>query len=163
MVGKGATEEMPSVCSHMRLKEKIISLTEENRNNVMGLVNLYKEQGFRGLILVTGELSLDEVKHPFSVADEKERVLQGLLTFLDLPKVSAAMAIAALRENDVSAKVLNGDSPVITAEIYRDVGLDPRNIFISFDIEFASDEDLSKEVELRTAFCKLTPRKSHAF
>ncbi|MCG3463190.1 hypothetical protein L7G72_15330 [Xenorhabdus bovienii] len=113
---------MPSVCSHMRLKEKIISLTEENRNNVMGLVNLYKEQGFRGLILVTGELSLDEVKHPFSVADEKEMVLQGLLTFLDLPKVSVAMAIAALRENDVSAKVLNGDSPVITAEIYRDVG-----------------------------------------
>ncbi|CBJ81037.1 P-type ATPase, Mg2+ ATPase transporter (fragment) [Xenorhabdus bovienii str. Jollieti] len=66
---------------------------------------------------MTGELSLDEVKHLFSVADEKEIVLQVLLTFLDLPKVSAAMAITALRENDVSAKALNGDSPVITAEI----------------------------------------------
>ncbi|MBD1227754.1 magnesium-translocating P-type ATPase [Xenorhabdus griffiniae] len=157
LVCKGAAEEMLSVCSYIRIKEKIISLTEEGRNNVMELVSSYNEQGFRVLILATRELSHDEVKHPLSVADEKEMVLQGLLTFLDPPKESAAMAIAALRENGVSIKVLTGDNPVVTAKICRDVDLDSGNILLGPDIELMSDENLSKEVELRSVFCKLTP------
>ncbi|WP_338885211.1 magnesium-translocating P-type ATPase [Xenorhabdus sp. TH1] len=157
LICKGAAEEMLSVCSYIRIKEKIIPLTEEIRNNVMELVSSYNEQGFRVLILATRELSHDEVKHPLSVADEKEMVLQGLLTFLDPPKESAAMAITALKENGVSIKVLTGDNPVVTAKICRDVDLDSGNILIGPDIELMSDEDLSKEVELRSVFCKLTP------
>ncbi|MDC9592635.1 magnesium-translocating P-type ATPase [Xenorhabdus sp. IM139775] len=157
LICKGAAEEMLSVCSYIRIKEKIIPLTEENRNNVMGLVSRYNEQGFRVLILATRELSPDEVKHPLSVADEKEMTLQGLLTFLDPPKESAAMAIAALRENGVSVKVLTGDNPVVTAKVCRDVDLDSGNLLIGPDIELMSDEDLAKEVELRSVFCKLTP------
>ncbi|MBD2786153.1 magnesium-translocating P-type ATPase [Xenorhabdus sp. DI] len=157
LICKGAAEEMLSVCSYIRIKEKIIPLTEENRNNVMELVSRYNEQGFRVLILATRELSHDEVKHPLSVADEKEMVLQGLLTFLDPPKESAAIAIAALRENGISVKVLTGDNPVVTAKVCRDVDLDSGNILIGPDIELMCDEDLAKEVELRSVFCKLTP------
>ncbi len=94
----------------------------------MELVSSYNEQGFRVLILATRELSPDEVKHPLSVTDEKEMVLQGLLTFLDPLKESAAMVIAVLRGNGVSVKVLTGDNPVITAKVCHDVDLDSGNI-----------------------------------
>ncbi|AYA40536.1 hypothetical protein HZS38_09020 [Xenorhabdus nematophila] len=91
-----AEKKMLSICSFIRIKEKIILLTEESRNNVVKLVSRYHEQGFKVLILVALELSPDEVKHFLSVTDEKEMVLQGLLTFLELPKESAAIAIVTL-------------------------------------------------------------------
>ncbi|CAM3814441.1 hypothetical protein Xentx_01496 [Xenorhabdus thuongxuanensis] len=157
LICKGAVEEMLSVCSYIRIKEKIIPLTEESHKNVMELVSSYNDKSFRVLILATRELSHNEVKHPLSVAYEKEVVLQGLLTFLDPPKESAAMTIRALRENGVSIKVVTGDNSVVTAKICRDMDLDSGNILIDPDIELISDEDLSKEVELRSVFCKLTP------
>lgn len=53
---------------------------------------------------------------PLNIDDERDLVVQGLLTFLDPPKESAAAAIAALRENGVAVKVLTGDNPIITAK-----------------------------------------------
>ncbi|PHM54757.1 Magnesium transport ATPase, P-type 2 [Xenorhabdus hominickii] len=51
----------------------------------------------------------------------------------------------------------------MTAKICRAVGLDSGNILIGSNIEPMSDEDLSKEVELKSVFCKLTHRKDHTF
>ncbi|MBC8954714.1 hypothetical protein [Xenorhabdus sp. PB62.4] len=99
IVCSDTSEEMLLVCSYIGIKEKIIPLTEESRNNVVELVSSHNEQGFRVLILATLELSVDEVKLQPSVADKREAELQGLLTFLYSPRESIAMAIVVLRRN----------------------------------------------------------------
>ncbi|MDC9613086.1 magnesium ABC transporter ATPase [Xenorhabdus khoisanae] len=55
--------------------------------------------------------------------------------------------------------MITGDNPVITAKVCHNVDLDSGNILIVPDIELMSDENLSKEVELKSIFCQLTLTK----
>ncbi|CNG08489.1 Mg(2+) transport ATPase protein B [Yersinia enterocolitica] len=157
LICKGAVEEMLSICTHVREGDAIYPLDETRRTSLLALATQYNEDGFRVLLLATRELGTQLSELPLNIDDERELVVQGLLTFLDPPKESAEAAIAALRENGVAVKVLTGDNPIITAKICRDVGLEPGEPLSGLDIENMDDVTLAREVELRTVFTKLTP------
>ncbi len=125
LICKGAVEEMLSICTHVREGDDIYPLDAARRATLQALATQYNEDGFRVLLLATRELGAQVSPVPLNIDDERDLVVQGLLTFLDPPKESAAAAIAALRENGVAVKVLTGDNPIITAKICRDVGLEP--------------------------------------
>ncbi|WP_042818759.1 magnesium-translocating P-type ATPase [Yersinia wautersii] len=157
LICKGAVEEMLSICTHVREGDDIYPLDAARRATLQALATQYNEDGFRVLLLATRELGVQVSPVPLNIDDERDLVVQGLLTFLDPPKESAAAAIAALRENGVAVKVLTGDNPIITAKICRDVGLEPGEPLNGRDIEAMNDATLAREVELRTVFTKLTP------
>ncbi|MDX7544853.1 magnesium-translocating P-type ATPase [Serratia marcescens] len=157
LICKGAVEEMLEIATHVREGDKTLELDDARRAALQALAREYNEDGFRVLVLATRELDAQRPADPLSVADERDMVVQGLLTFLDPPKESAQQAIAALQENGVTVKVLTGDNPVITCKICRDVGLEPGEPLSGLQIEQMDDEELAREVEQRTVFTKLTP------
>jgi Mg2+-importing ATPase len=157
LICKGAVEEMLEIATHVREGDKTLELDDTRRAALQALAREYNEDGFRVLVLATRELDAQRPAEPLSVADERDMVVQGLLTFLDPPKESAQQAIAALQENGVTVKVLTGDNPVITCKICRDVGLEPGEPLSGLQIEQMDDEELAREVEQRTVFTKLTP------
>ncbi|MBH2697124.1 magnesium-translocating P-type ATPase [Serratia marcescens] len=157
LICKGAVEEMLEIATHVREGDKTLELDDVRRAALQALAREYNEDGFRVLVLATRELDAQRPADPLSVADERDMVVQGLLTFLDPPKESAQQAIAALQENGVTVKVLTGDNPVITCKICRDVGLEPGEPLSGLQIEQMDDEELAREVEQRTVFTKLTP------
>ncbi|CAB5644160.1 magnesium-translocating P-type ATPase [Serratia marcescens] len=157
LICKGAVEEMLEIATHVREGDKTLELDDARRAALQALAREYNEDGFRVLVLATRELDAERPAEPLSVADERDMVVQGLLTFLDPPKESAQQAIAALQENGVTVKVLTGDNPVITCKICRDVGLEPGEPLSGLQIEQMDDEELAREVEQRTVFTKLTP------
>ncbi|HBC7418378.1 TPA: magnesium-translocating P-type ATPase [Serratia marcescens] len=157
LICKGAVEEMLEIATHVREGDKMLELDDARRAELQALAREYNEDGFRVLVLATRELDAQRPAEPLSVADERDMVVQGLLTFLDPPKESAQQAIAALQENGVTVKVLTGDNPVITCKICRDVGLEPGEPLSGLRIEQMDDEELAREVEQRTVFTKLTP------
>ncbi|WP_164097544.1 magnesium-translocating P-type ATPase [Serratia marcescens] len=157
LICKGAVEEMLEIATHVREGDKTLELDDARRAALQALAREYNEDGFRVLVLATRELDAQRPADPLSVADERDMVVQGLLTFLDPPKESAQQAIAALQENGVTVKVLTGDNPVITCKICRDVGLEPGEPLSGLQIEQMGDETLAREVEQRTVFTKLTP------
>ncbi|HGM7539859.1 TPA: magnesium-translocating P-type ATPase [Serratia marcescens] len=157
LICKGAVEEMLEIATHVREGDKTLELDDARRAALQALSREYNEDGFRVLVLATRELDAQRPADPLSVADERDMVVQGLLTFLDPPKESAQQAIAALQENGVTVKVLTGDNPVITCKICRDVGLEPGEPLSGLQIEQMDDETLAREVEQRTVFTKLTP------
>ncbi|HEI9815035.1 TPA: magnesium-translocating P-type ATPase [Serratia marcescens] len=157
LICKGAVEEMLEIATHVREGDKTLELDDARRAALQALAREYNEDGFRVLVLATRELDAQSPADPLSVADERDMVVQGLLTFLDPPKESAQQAIAALQENGVTVKVLTGDNPVITCKICRDVGLEPGEPLSGLQIEQMDDETLAREVEQRTVFTKLTP------
>lgn len=161
LICKGAVEEMLSICTHVREGDDIFPLDAARRATLQALATQYNEDGFRVLLLATRELGAQVSPVPLNIDDERDLVVQGLLTFLDPPKESAAAAIAALRENGVAVKVLTGDNPIITAKICRDVGLEPGEPLNGRDIEAMDEATLAREVELRTVFTKLTPLQNH--
>ncbi|MGP3224498.1 magnesium-translocating P-type ATPase [Serratia nevei] len=157
LICKGAVEEMLEIATHVREGDKTLELDDARRAALQALAREYNEDGFRVLVLATRELDAQRPADPLSVADERDMVVQGLLTFLDPPKESAQQAIAALQENGMTVKVLTGDNPVITCKICRDVGLEPGEPLSGLRIEQMDDEELAREVEQRTVFTKLTP------
>ncbi|MEE4411484.1 MULTISPECIES: magnesium-translocating P-type ATPase [unclassified Serratia (in: enterobacteria)] len=157
LICKGAVEEMLDIATHVREGQQTLVLDEARRAALQALAAQYNEDGFRVLVLATRELGERKTSLPLSVADERDMVIQGVLTFLDPPKESAQEAIAALQENGVTVKVLTGDNPVITCKICRDVGLEPGEPLSGPQIEQMDDETLAREVEQRTVFTKLTP------
>jgi Mg2+-importing ATPase len=157
LICKGAVEEMLEIATHVREGQQILPLDQARRDALQALAAQYNEDGFRVLVLATRELGEQKNALPLSVADERDMVIQGLLTFLDPPKESAQEAIAALQENGVAVKVLTGDNPVITCKICRDVGLEPGEPLSGPQIAEMDDATLAREVEQRTVFTKLTP------
>jgi P-type Mg2+ transporter len=157
LICKGAVEEMLEIATHVREGQQIVPLDQARREALQALAAQYNEDGFRVLVLATRELGEQNNALPLSVTDERDMVIQGVLTFLDPPKESAQEAIAALQENGVAVKVLTGDNPVITCKICRDVGLEPGEPLSGPQIAEMDDATLAREVEQRTVFTKLTP------
>lgn len=157
LVCKGAVEEMLETASRVRQQGTAVSLDAERRSALLKLAEAYNRDGFRVLLVGTRQIAAGETQTQYSASDERELIIEGLLTFLDPPKESAGPAIAALRDNGVTVKVLTGDNPTVTAKICREVGLEAGEPLLGRDIEHMDDEVLARRVEERTVFAKLTP------
>ncbi len=109
------------------------------------------------LVVATRELPQTGLDHPLCVADENGLIIEGMLTFLDPPKASAAQAISALHEHGVTVKVLTGDNPLVAACICEQVGIDRREILTGDVIDDMDEAQLAAAVERCAIFAKLTP------
>ena len=159
LICKGAVDEMLAVSTHWLDGDAVRPLDDAARLKVQLLAEQYNQQGFRVLLVASRNVSEHALTQPLSVADERELVLTGLLTFLDPPKESAAAAIAALHENGVTVKILTGDNAIITSKICHEVGLEPGEPLCGSDIARISDVELARLVEQRTLFCRLSPQQ----
>jgi Mg2+-importing ATPase len=157
LICKGAVEEMLSIATAEREGKLVQPLNETRRAELLALAHQYNEQGFRVLLVASRVLAEPGLQQPLSVADEQGLTVEGLLTFLDPPKESAAKAISALRDNGVSVKVLTGDNPVVTARICQQVGIDSGAIITGDQIALMSDEQLAEAAAQSSVFAKLTP------
>ncbi|MCE4052551.1 magnesium-translocating P-type ATPase [Pseudomonas sp. Au-Pse12] len=157
LVCKGAVEEMLDTATRVRKNGVAHTLDAALRAELLQLAEDYNRDGFRVLLVGTRDIARDQIKNQYSATDERELVIEGFLTFLDPPKETAGPAIAALRDNGVTVKVLTGDNPIVTAKICREVGLEVGEPLLGRDIERMDDQVLGRLVEERTVFAKLTP------
>lgn len=157
LICKGAVEEMLMVATHLRDGDNVVALDETRRDLLLAKTKDYNAQGFRVLLVATRKLDNSALTTPLCAADEQGLTVEGMLTFLDPPKESAAKAITALRDNGVAVKVLTGDNPVVTARICLEVGIDAHAILTGAQIEAMTDRELEREVETHAVFAKLTP------
>ncbi|MCY1272728.1 Magnesium-transporting ATPase, P-type 1 [compost metagenome] len=157
LVCKGAVEEMLATADRVREAGVAVPLDESRRERLLEQAGSYNRDGFRVLLVGTRELPPGEIRPQYSASDERELVIEGFLTFLDPPKETAGPAIAALRANGVTVKVLTGDNAVVTAKICREVGLEVGEPLLGRDIDQLGDVTLRRLVEERTVFAKLTP------
>ncbi len=157
LVCKGAVEEMLETATRVRKNGVTQTIDAALRTELLQLAEDYNRDGFRVLLVGTRDIARDQIKNQYSASDERELVIEGFLTFLDPPKETAGPAIAALRDNGVTVKVLTGDNAIVTAKICREVGLEVGEPLLGRDIERMDDEVLGRLVEERTVFAKLTP------
>ncbi|MBP5114876.1 magnesium-translocating P-type ATPase [Pseudomonas protegens] len=157
LVCKGAVEEMLETATRVRKNGVTQTIDAALRAELLQLAEDYNRDGFRVLLVGTRDIARDQIKNQYSASDERELVIEGFLTFLDPPKETAGPAIAALRDNGVTVKVLTGDNAIVTAKICREVSLEVGEPLLGRDIERMDDEVLGRLVEERTVFAKLTP------
>lgn len=154
LICKGAVEAMLAVSVAVRQGDAVVALDAAQRAALLAQTERYHQQGYRVLLVATRD---GELHAPLSDSDERDLVIQGMLTFRDPPKASAGKAIKALRDSGVTVKVLTGDNPLVTLRVCADVGLTDPAMLTGDQIEAMNDDELALEAERCTLFAQLTP------
>lgn len=165
LICKGAVEEILQISTYafdpgednqlQIFSDEIVPLNEKYRNQILHEAQKMYENGMRVLLLATREFEPRELN--YSVADESNLVIAGLIGFLDPAKPSANKAIRRLRELGVSVKVLTGDNEVVTKKICKDVGIPINNIMLGNELENITDQELVERIDDISIFAKLNP------
>jgi Mg2+-importing ATPase len=122
--------------------------------NLIEQVNDLSSDGFRVLAIANKKVG---VQAAYSKADENELVLTGYLAFLDPPKDTAKKAIAVLRQQGITIKVLTGDNDLVSRKVCTEVGINAEKIILGNDVEKMNDEQLAVAVETTDVFARLSP------
>jgi Mg2+-importing ATPase len=155
LITKGAMEEMLRITRRVDVNRELVPLGDELRNGALGIAQDLNSKGFR--VIAVGYRKFRLGKGAYSVADETELILAGVMAFLDPPKESAAPAIRALGDHGVAVKILTGDNDTVTRRICQDVGIDPGRILLGSDIEAMDNGALRDAVGNTTVFAKVSP------
>jgi Mg2+-importing ATPase len=155
LICKGAVEEVLEICTQIGGENCPRPLTEPERKRLKALRDELNAEGIR--VVAVAWRSVGATERNFSTLDEKDLILAGFIAFLDPPKASAGGAIKALREHGVRVKIITGDNPIIAAKVCHEVGLDPGEIILGYEIEDMSDDELGLFAEYTKVFAKMNP------
>lgn len=156
LICKGAAEEILALSTQIEIQGEVLPMDAADHHlKMVNLVRKLNEQGFR--VIALAYKNIPEASKKYSVDDETELILLGLLAFLDPPKETTAEALEDLRRNNVHVKILTGDNEVITRSICKQVGLSVDNILLGNMMGKMTDAELSQVIERTTIFAKLSP------
>lgn len=165
LICKGAVEELLSISSYAfdpgedkKLKiftDEVIPLDASTRELILRETKKMNEDGMRVLLVAVKEFDPRELN--YSVADENNLMIVGLIGFLDPAKPSAKEAIERLRNLGVNVKVLTGDNEIVTKKICKDIGIEVNNLITGNELDEITDEELVSKISDISIFSKLNP------
>jgi len=165
LICKGAVEEILQISSHafdpgedqqlQIFTDEIVPLDDRIKAIILKETQKMNEDGMRVLLLAVREFAPRAIN--YSVADENNLVIAGLIGFLDPAKPSANEAIRQLQKLGVNIKVLTGDNEIVTRKICKDVGIPVNHIMLGHELENTTDEELIQKIDQISIFAKLNP------
>lgn len=157
LVVKGASEEIVGLCASYEEQGNVaqIPLDKAAREKIHAVHVALEKEGFRVLGIAWREVPAD---HPHAViGDEAELVFAGFAAFLDPPKESAGSALAALKESEISVKIVTGDSELVTQHVCGQLNIPVTGILTGKEMEAMDDTALRVRVEKANLFCRVNP------
>jgi len=94
-----------------------------------------------------------------ALVDEAELTFAGFAVFLDPPKASAGVALAALAAAGAAVKVLTGDNQQVARHLCGELGFDPGKVLTGTDLTALSDEALIGRLNDVRLLCRVTPQQ----
>ncbi|PWR73729.1 magnesium-translocating P-type ATPase [Methanospirillum lacunae] len=155
LITKGAPEETLAICTQIEKNGSVSTLTEIDRKTILTLYNKQSSEGFRTLAVCYRDLAGDQ--NTYSIDDEKEMVILGLVTFIDPPKESAKVSIELLAASGIELKILTGDDELVTQKTCELIGLPVKGHLSGREVEHMDQETLARVVGDVTIFSRVTP------
>ncbi|HET7419562.1 MAG TPA: magnesium-translocating P-type ATPase [Candidatus Dormibacteraeota bacterium] len=91
------------------------------------------------------------------LADERDLVLQGFLTFIDRPKADAAESLRRLDELGIAVKIVTGDNALVAQSVCKTLGLDLGQALTGPELDALSDADLKQRLPATGIFARVSP------
>jgi len=154
LICKGAPEAIFKRCTQFELDGQIYPMEQILMQELKEEYENLGADGFRVLALAYKDM---DKKAGYAKSDERDLILRGYLAFLDPPKDTAPLAIAALQKHGVSVKILTGDNELVSKKICQEVGLAPDRILLGNQVEKMSDQRLAEASEEVVLFARLSP------
>jgi P-type Mg2+ transporter len=154
LICKGAPEEVYKRCSGFSLDGQLYPMEHLIMVDLKEEFDQLSADGFRVLALAYKDLN---PKPAYSKDDEKDLILRGYVAFLDPPKDSARLALAALQEHGIAVKVLTGDNELVSKKICKEVGISTEHVLLGGQVEKMTDAQLTEAANRTTLFARLSP------
>jgi Mg2+-importing ATPase len=154
LISKGAPEPILERCRTLEIDGESRPLDPAARARCQASYEDLGASGYRVLGVAYRRIASQVA---YSMADEQDMTLVGFITFSDPPMPGAADAIAALRGDGVTVKILTGDNELVARHVCAQVGMDPGRIVLGTDLEGMSDSALAAVAETTTVFARVSP------
>ncbi len=158
LITKGAPEGIFPLLSGYELEGKPQPISEDALKRIQQTSNELNSQGFRSLAVAYVTVP---ARANYSVADERNMILAGLLTFSDAPLPDAAQVLVSLKQDGVEVKVISGDNDRVTGHVCAQVGVDPGHIITGDDLDQMTDPALSHVAEETRVFARISPAQKN--
>ena len=155
IISKGAPEEILRICTAEERGGAIHALDAGALARIQKIYEDQSTQGFRTLAVCYRDLTTTQTA--FTVDDEKEMVLVGLITFIDPPKESARESVQLLARSGIDLKILTGDNELVTRKTCELIGVPVKGVLTGAEIENLDTEGLARVVDGITIFSRMTP------
>ena len=155
IISKGAPEEILRICTAEERGGAIHALDAGALARIQKIYEDQSTQGFRTLAVCYRDLTTTQTA--FTVDDEKEMVLVGLITFIDPPKESARESVQLLARSGIDPKILTGDNELVTRKTCELIGVPVKGVLTGAEIENLDTEGLARVVDGMTIFSRMTP------
>ena len=97
----------------------------------------------------------------YSVADERNLILAGFLSFADAPLPDAAQVLDSLKHDGVEVKVISGDNDRVTGHVCAQVGIEAGQIVTGEEMERMTDPALTHVAEQTCVFARISPAQKN--
>jgi Mg2+-importing ATPase len=159
MYTKGQPEEILKICSSYEYNKDINDLNELALNSFNKIYNQLSMDGFK-VLAVCGREVVNNLE-VYTVSEEKQMILFGLIAFFDPPKKTAKKTLKQLEDYGVEIKVITGDNELVTKKICNDLDIPVKGILIGDKIEKINDEALQVLAEKNTIFARFSPQQKN--
>jgi len=158
LITKGAPEGIFPLLSGYELEGTTLPISNDAAKRMQQTSNELNGQGFRLLAVAYAEVP---TRASYSVADERNLILAGFLSFSDAPLADASQVLASLKQDGIDIKVISGDNDRVTGHVCAQVGIDTGRIVTGEEMDRMTDPALSHVVEQTPAFARISPAQKN--
>lgn len=155
LITKGAPEEIFKSSSSYVVDGKSKELTPDIKQKIMTQYHDLSKDGYR--VLGVAIKSVDNKKTIYEKKEEENLEFLGFIAFLDPAKKDVKEVLSRIKNMGIEAKVITGDSELVTKKICTDVGLPVKGLLLNTELHALSDEALRVIVEKTTIFARFSP------
>lgn len=154
LITKGAPEGIFPLLSGCEIEGKVEPISDDAAKRFHQATDELNSQGFRSLAVAYVEVP---VRPNYAVADERNLILAGFLSFADAPLADAAQTLASLKQDGVELKVISGDNDRVTGHLCAEVGVETGKIITGDDMDRMMDPALAHVAEETHVFARISP------
>ena len=155
---KGASEILIPQCTKILYNDAEINFSEEIKNKVMEIVNLYANQGYRILSLCYKVMdTIPPEGDKGREVSESDMIFIGFVTILDPPREGVKESVEQCHEAGVDVIMITGDSPSTARAIASQIGIVSDESDMAIEGKDIKDYEAYDEFRKIKVFARVSP------
>ncbi len=148
---KGAPEYLIKHCRFLQKEDKIVKLTERDKNEILAANDSIAKDSFRTLAFAYKKVDTFSKEH-----FEEGLVFTGLVGMEDPPREEVKESIKQCRGAGIDVKMITGDNKETALSIAKQIGLKGK-LMLGQELENITDEELPKIIRSISIFARVKP------
>ncbi|KYH35602.1 calcium-transporting ATPase 1 [Clostridium tepidiprofundi DSM 19306] len=156
VITKGAIDSLLNKCSSIYMNNKIITLNDEDRNNIMEISNKMSYEALRVLgtaykIIPSEHVEIDSL--------EKDLTFLGIVGMIDPPREEVKDSINICNSSGIRTVMITGDHKNTALAIAKKLNIaeNESQAISGIELDNMDDEDLSNRVDDLRVFARVSP------